>query len=212
MRTRIKICGITRWEDAESAIFYGVDALGFVFVPTSPRYVTAMQAQAIIRRLPPFVSAVGLFMDQKPGDISDVLKEVELDLLQFHGGESAQECETFGLHYLKAVPMGDQIVPGQYMSEHPNARGFLFDSHSQGGSGGSGHTFDWGMTPMDIGIPIILAGGLHPGNVADAIAQVRPYAVDVSSGVEESKGIKDKQKIKAFVNAVKAGDKVYEVD
>lgn len=206
MRTRIKICGITRWEDAAAAIDMGVDALGFVFVKSSPRFVSVEQARDMVSRLPPFVSSVGLFMNQSAREISEILKIVDLDLLQFHGEESPQDCDQFGRTYIKALPMGGNLVPMDYMANYPQSKGFLLDSHDVGGSGGSGHTFDWTKIPQGLGIPIILAGGLDALNVADAIEQTRPYAVDVSSGVEQSKGIKDINKMKAFVDAVRAGE------
>lgn len=212
MRTRIKICGITRWEDAQSCIDNGVDALGLVFVPASPRCVDVKRAASIASRLPPFMMSVGLFMNQSEQAVKTVLNDVVLDLLQFHGDEDAEYCNSFGKPYIKAIPMGDNVDPGEYMASHPQAKGFLLDSHGQGSSGGSGHTFDWTRMPRSVGIPLIVAGGLDPQNVSGAIEQLKPYAVDVSSGVEESKGIKNLDKIKAFVNAVRTGDKVYEVD
>jgi len=212
VRTRIKICGITRWEDAAAAVECGADALGFVFVPNSPRCIGAKQAATIIQRLPPFVSAVGLFMNQQERDIGPIIDQVPLDILQFHGNESAQECACYQRHYIKALPMGGNIDPADYMAGHPLAKGFLLDSHADGGLGGSGHTFDWNRIPRGLDIPIILAGGLKPENVAAAIGSVRPYGVDVSSGVEIEKGIKDRVLIQDFVNAVREGDRIYEID
>ena len=206
MRTRIKICGITRWEDATAAIDLGVDALGFVFVKSSPRYVNAEQAREMVSRLPPFITSVGLFMNQSAREISEIIKIVDLDLLQFHGEETPHDCDQFGMPYIKALPMGGNLVPMDYMANYPRSKGFLLDSHDVGESGGSGYTFDWTKIPQGLGIPIILAGGLDATNVATAIVQTRPYAVDVSSGVEQSKGIKDRNKIKAFIDAVRAGE------
>ena len=206
MRTRIKICGITRWEDAANAIDLGADALGFVFVKSSPRYVSAEQARDMVTRLPPFVSSVGLFMNQSVREVNEVASIVDLDLLQFHGEETPQDCDQIGIPYIKALPMGGDLVPMEYMANYPQSKGFLLDSHNVGGSGGSGHTFDWTKIPNGLDIPIILAGGLDSSNVSAAIEQIQPYAVDVSSGVEQSKGVKDLNKMKAFFDAIRAAD------
>jgi len=205
-RTRIKICGITRLQDALDAIALGVDALGFVFVKSSPRWVNNRQAAEIIHQLPPFVQTIGLFMNNSEQEVTEILQAVPLNLLQFHGDESPQYCSSFGLPYIKAVPMGGGVDPVAYAAEHENAVGFLLDSHAQGQSGGSGDAFDWQQIPNGMNKPLILAGGLNIDNVATAVAQVRPFAVDVSSGVEASKGVKDQQKMAKFVRGVQQGD------
>ncbi len=206
MRTRIKICGITRLEDALAAVELGVDALGFVFVPRSPRYIEADQVLAIVRQLPPFVTTVGLFMDQTDDEVAQVLAQVPLGLLQFHGRETAAQCRAFAMPYIKAVPMGGGVEPANYMAGFDDSLGFLFDSHALGEVGGSGHAFDWSRLPSGGDKPLILAGGLTPENVAEAVRVARPYAVDVSSGVEASKGIKDAAKMAAFVAGVRQGE------
>lgn len=200
---RSKICGITRIEDALAAVEAGADAIGLVFYAPSPRAVTVVQARAILAALPPFVSTVGLFVNASRGELGEILDALPLDLLQFHGDESAQDCSGYHRPYIKAlrVKAGDDIR-GQ-MAEHPQASGFLLDTYVEGVPGGTGEAFDWSLIPQGLQQPIILAGGLTPANVAQAIAQVRPYAVDVSGGVEASKGIKDAQKIRDFIQAVK---------
>ncbi len=202
---RIKICGITRQQDARAAVALGVHALGLVFVEASARRVSLERAEAILAGLPPFVSSVALFQDPAPAEVEAVLARLPFDLLQFHGSEPAAFCEGFGRPYIKAVPMGGNVDLAAYAAEHPRARGFLLDSHAPGGSGGSGHRFDWRRVPRDFGRPLVLAGGLSPANVAQAVRRLRPYAVDVSSGVEAARGIKDPDKMAAFVRAVKQG-------
>ncbi|MCU1716014.1 phosphoribosylanthranilate isomerase [Pseudomonas sp. 5P_3.1_Bac2] len=200
---RSKICGITRIEDALAAVEAGADAIGLVFYAPSPRAVTVAQARAIIAALPPFVTTVGLFVNASRCELGEILDAVPLDLLQFHGDETAQQCTGYHRPYIKAlrVKAGDDIAA--QMATHPQASGFLLDTYVEGVPGGTGQAFDWSLIPQGLGKPIILAGGLTPDNVAQAIAQVRPYAVDVSGGVEASKGIKDGQKIRAFMQAVK---------
>ena len=204
MRTRVKICGITRPEDARVAAEFGVDAIGLVFYPKSPRYVDAEQAKIIIAALPPFVTTVGLFMDAD--DIASVVKSVSLDLLQFHGDECPADCGQYGLPYIKAVAMQDGIDYALYTASYPDAAGFLLDSHSTGQAGGTGKTFDWSQIPKKQDKPLILAGGLTPENVAEAISEVQPYGVDLSSGVESSPGVKDAAKIQNLMKEVRRVD------
>lgn len=201
---RSKICGITRIEDALAAARAGADAIGLVFYSKSPRAVTAVQAKAIIAALPPFVTTVGLFVDATDAELTEILATVPLDVLQFHGDESPEFCSGYGRPYLKAlrVKPGDDVAAA--MARYAEAAGILLDTYVEGVPGGTGEAFDWSLVPRDSSQPIILAGGLDAENVAAAIAQVRPYGVDVSGGVEQSKGIKDAGKIHAFVRAVRA--------
>ena len=201
---RSKICGITRIEDALAAVAAGADAIGFVFYAKSPRAVSVTQAQAIIAALPPFVTTVGLFVNASACELNETLDAVPLDLLQFHGDETPEQCEGFHRPYIKAlrVKAGDDIA--QACRVYQSASGILLDAYVEGVPGGTGEVFDWSLIPQGLSKPIILAGGLMPGNVAQAIAQVRPYAVDVSGGVEISKGIKDHDRIRAFMQVVRA--------
>ncbi len=209
MRTRIKICGITRPDDASYAAGLGVDAIGLVFVKKSVRHVTLEQAETLLNVLPPFVSTVGLFMDNTLIEIEEIVSHLSLSSLQFHGNEPVALCEAFDLPYIKAVPMGGGIDPLEYVQPYlSGASGFLLDSHASGGSGGSGDRFDWHRIPPNLQKPIILAGGLTVDNVGRAITMTQPYAVDVSSGVEVSQGIKDPTKIKNFIKQVNLIDKV----
>ena len=202
MRTRVKICGITRAEDAQAAARLGADAIGLVFHDASPRNVTIEQAQALLQHLPPFVTRVGLFVDADPGRIEQIINTVPLDLLQFHGNERATDCVRFGKPYIKAIRMKAGLSLRQEIKGYSDAAGILLDTYSNSAAGGSGDTFDWTQVPPGLECPIILAGGLSPENVAAAIQQVAPYAVDVSSGVESSKGIKNAEKMSAFINEV----------
>ncbi len=204
-RTRTKICGITRLEDALSAIALGVDALGFVFVKSSPRYINAIDAKSIIRQLPPFMQTVGLFMNQPVEEVAAITQETALNLLQFHGDETVLFCEQFDMPYIKAIPMGGGVNPVEYAAQYTGAVGFLLDSHEKGASGGSGDKFDWEVISDGFTKPIILAGGLTVENVESAVKQVKPYAVDVSSGVETTKGIKDAEKMRAFIEGAVQG-------
>ncbi|WP_046269289.1 phosphoribosylanthranilate isomerase [Pseudomonas syringae] len=199
---RSKICGITRIEDALAAAEAGADAIGLVFYPKSPRAVTVLQARAIIAALPPFITTVGLFVNASRCELNETLDAVALDMLQFHGDETPEECDGYHRPYIKAlrVKAGDDIAG--VCRTYRNARGVLLDTYVEGVPGGTGETFDWALIPDDLNKPVILAGGLTSANVAQAIAQVRPYAVDVSGGVEKSKGIKDREKILAFMSAV----------
>ncbi|MFC3944381.1 phosphoribosylanthranilate isomerase [Pseudomonas gingeri NCPPB 3146 = LMG 5327] len=201
---RSKICGITRIEDALAAVEAGADAIGFVFYAKSPRAVTFQQARAIIAALPPFVTTVGLFVNASRCELGEILDAVPLDLLQFHGDETSEQCEGFHRPYIKAlrVKAGDDIAAA--CRAYPGASGILLDTYVEGVHGGTGEAFDWSLVPQGLSKPIILAGGLTVENVGDAIARVRPYAVDTSGGVERSKGIKDPAKIKAFIQAVRA--------
>lgn len=203
-RTRIKFCGITRLEDLKIAVDLGVDAIGLVFCPASPRAIDVQQACVLIDHCPPFITSVGLFMNQDASTIKSQIEEVPLDMLQFHGDESEQFCASMGLPYLKSIAMGGA---GQSISEtdYQSASALLLDSNELGQPGGSGEQFNWGNIPA-IERPFILAGGLHSKNVRNAISQVHPYAVDVSSGIEVDKGIKDINKMKEFVSAVRDAD------
>ncbi|MDP3817165.1 phosphoribosylanthranilate isomerase [Pseudomonas sp.] len=202
---RSKICGITRIEDALLAAEAGADAIGLVFYAKSPRAVDVRQARAIIAALPPFVTTVGLFVDASSCELGEILDAVPLDLLQFHGDESPAFCDGFRRPYIKAlrVKPGDDIAAR--VEAYKNASGILLDTYVPGIPGGTGEAFDWSLVPQGLSKPIILAGGLTAENVGAAIQQVRPYAVDVSGGVEASKGIKDAEKIRAFMRAVKLG-------
>ncbi len=200
---RSKICGITRLEDALAAIEVGADAIGFVFYAKSPRAVTAEQARAIIAALPPFVTTVGLVVDMPRAELSVLLQTVPLDLLQFHGDETAADCAGYARPYIKAlrVQAGDDV--GAMIALYPEASGILLDTFVAGVPGGTGEAFDWDLVPVQSPKPIILAGGLTAENVRSAIERVQPYAVDVSGGVEQSKGIKSAEKVRAFIRAVK---------
>lgn len=206
MRTRIKFCGITREADALVAAALGVDALGLVFHPPSPRHVEPAAAAALARVLPPFLCKVGLFVDAEPGFIERVLATVRLDLLQFHGGETAPECERYGLPYVKALRVRPGLDVRAAAAAHPAAAGVLLDAWHPKLQGGTGEVFDWGLIPSDLPQPVILAGGLKPDNVPDAVRHVRPYAVDVSGGIEGAKGIKNAALMTAFVEAVQRVD------
>lgn len=205
LRTRIKICGLTRAEDVIAAVIAGADAIGFVFYPLSPRHVSVEHSVKLMRLLPPFVSSVGLFVNADSAVVRDVLKRAQVSLLQFHGDEDESYCKQFGVPYIKALQMAPGVDLLKSAKNFPSACGFLLDSPSQG-YGGSGKTFDWSLVPQDMQLPLILSGGLRPDNVARAVRQVRPWAVDVSSGVEAAKGIKDAQKISDFCAAVKEAD------
>ena len=204
MRTRVKICGITQRRDAEYAIDMGADALGLVFYPPSPRAVSIADAQAIIENLPPFVTIVALFVNEKAATVNQCLTSLSIDRLQFHGDESAAYCEQFNMPYIKAIRMKDNIDLKDIAARYNTSSAILLDSYQQNTPGGTGQVFDWAMIKK-IDIPIILAGGLHAHNVATAIRQVAPYAVDVSTGVERSSGSKDPKKISAFMQAVNHG-------
>ncbi len=203
MRTRVKICGITRQEDGLAAAQLGADAIGLVFYEKSPRYVSPLEARSITSALPPFICKVGLFVDAPVAQVEQTLIDTRLDLLQFHGNESADYCEQFGIPYIKALRMRENINVAAAAEEYRHAAGILLDTYQAGVAGGTGQVFDWTLVPADLPVSIILAGGLTVANVAAAISCVRPYAVDVSGGVESAKGIKDAAKMAALMNEVK---------
>jgi len=204
--TRVKICGITRSEDALVAAHCGADAIGLVFYQFSPRHVSIEQAAQLAASLPPFVSVVGLFVNAEAAFVRDVLTHVPLDLLQFHGEETPEYCMQFGKPYLKAIRVKGGVDLLQCATRFYTAKGLLLDAHVDGVPGGTGTCFDWALIPGQLPLPVILSGGLHAGNVAEAINKVRPYAVDVSSGVESAKGIKEEAKIARFMQEVKRAD------
>lgn len=204
MSPRVKICGITRAQDLHAACAAGADALGFVFYEKSPRQLSIAAAAALVRELPPFVQSVGLFVDADPDFIESVLAEVPLDLLQFHGDETPADCARFGRRYIKAVRVNRDTDLLECAADFEAAAGLLLDAWVPGVPGGTGERFDWTLIPPDLPLPLILSGGLDPGNVAEAVRQVRPWAVDVSSGVEAAKGIKDAHKIAQFISLAKA--------
>ena len=204
--TRIKICGITRPEDAQAAVASGADAIGLVFYARSPRAVTIEQAVRIAAVIPPFVTVVGLVVDEPTSVVQRILAEVPIDLIQFHGEESADFCQQFGRSWIKAL----RVRPGMDIEaachQYQSGRGVLLDSWQDGVPGGTGKTFDWQLAPRELPLPVVLAGGLHEENVGAAIAKLRPAAVDVSGGVEISPGIKDVEKIRRFIAAVRKAD------
>ena len=205
MRTRVKICGITRAEDAASAIAAGADALGFVFYPPSPRHVELEPARRIAGRVAPFVTRVGLFVNATRDQVAEVVERVGIDLIQFHGDESPGDCAGHGRPYIKAVRMREGVDLAAERERYAGATGLLVDTYRPGVPGGTGATFDWGLIPAELAGGIILAGGLTPENIAEAVRRVRPYAVDVSGGVERDKGIKDLDKIRRFMQGVQLG-------
>jgi len=202
MKTRIKICGLRDAATARETARLGADAIGLVFYAPSPRHVEIEAAREIVAALPPFVMSVGLFVDAEPDYVRSVLAQVPLDVLQFHGNESPAYCEQFSSPYLKAVRVKPGLNLLEYAASYPGARGLLVDAFVEGVPGGTGEGFDWSLLPADLPLPLILSGGLYPGNVKAAVEEVRPWAVDVSSGVESAKGIKDVAKIAAFVEEV----------
>jgi phosphoribosylanthranilate isomerase len=204
--TRIKICGLTQKDDLLAAVQSGANALGLVFYNKSPRCVTLQQAVQLSVATPPFVTLVGLFVNPSKEDVFEVIKLIPLDVLQFHGEEEPEFCAQFGRPYLKAIRVKVGVNLVQYAAKYAGAQGLLLDAFVEGTHGGTGASFDWALIPRNLPLPIILSGGLHAGNVAEAVAKVQPYAVDVSSGVEASKGIKDAVKMTAFINEVKQID------
>ena len=203
MPTRIKICGITRIEDALAAARLGTDAIGLVFWPQSARTVTPAKAREIVAALPPFISSVGVYVDPEAEWVEQTASVVGLNLLQFHGDESPEFCSQFSLPYIKAVRVRAGVDLLQYATRYSGARGLLLDTYVEGTPGGTGDAFNWSLIPQHLPLPLILSGGLHPGNVSTAIKQAQPWAVDVSSGVEAAKGIKDAEKIAAFMQGVR---------
>ena len=200
--TRIKICGLTRVRDVQAVANSGADALGLVFYDKSPRYVTAHHASQLVQALPPFITVVGLFVNAEATFVHNVIDHVPLSVLQFHGNESPEFCMQFGKPYLKAIRVKSGVDLLQCAMRFHTAQGLLLDAYVEGIEGGTGSSFDWSLIPSKLSLPVILSGGLHADNVGEAIKQVRPYAVDVSSGVEVAKGIKDAAKIAAFIKEV----------
>lgn len=205
-RTRIKFCGMTRPGDVRLACELGVDAVGLVFAARSPRVLDLDAAVALKSALTPFVSIVALFMDNPADEIERVVRKLRPLLLQFHGSESEADCRRWGLPYLKVVAMAGESDARGLATRYPSAAGLLLDGHAAGESGGGGRSFDWTRIPSDIGRPWLLAGGLHPGNVGEAIRRARPWGVDVSSGIESAPGVKDGEKMKRFVDEVRRAD------
>jgi phosphoribosylanthranilate isomerase len=205
VKTRIKICGLTREEDVKAAVAVGADAIGFVFYPPSPRYVPPQRAAELVRLIPPFVDVVGLFVNAAPETVLAACNTLPINVLQFHGDEDAAYCRQFGRPYLRAARVRPGLDLVEFARSFPDARGLLLDAFVEG-YGGGGHVFDWTLIPPALPGFLILSGGLNAGNVGDAVRRVQPVAVDVSSGVEMGKGIKDHAKIAAFVDAVRAAD------
>lgn len=207
MNVRIKICGITSEADAVAAAEAGADAIGLNFHPASPRAIDVAQAQAICAVLPPFVTTVGLFVDAPAERIAAILEQVPLQMLQFHGDEPAADCSRWQRPWLKALRMRDDVDVAALGASYRAAEALLLDSYRPGVPGGTGETFDWRRIPSALPRPLVLAGGLTPENVAEAIRIVRPQAVDVSGGVERAKGVKDAEVMQAFVDAVRRADR-----
>ena len=197
--TKVKICGFTEAENARQAAIVGVDAIGLVFYDKSPRNVDIFRAQEIIEALPPFVNRVGLFVNANPSFVDEVLCEVPLDTLQFHGDESPLDCSQYQMPFIKSLRVKPETNVFQVADEFSSASAILLDSFNPSAYGGTGEAFDWSLACVDISLPIILAGGLNETNVSVAISQVKPYAVDASSGVESAPGVKDIDKIEAFI-------------
>lgn len=204
-RTRVKFCGITRREDALAAARLGADAIGLVFYAPSPRAVTIGQAREVVACLPPFLSTVALFVNPAAEEVRAVADAIRPNLLQFHGEETPEQCAQFGIPYIKAVRVRPGVDLLAEIERYAHAAAILFDSYQDDRHGGTGATFDWSLLPAAVSKPFILAGGLTPDNVAAAVARVRPYAVDVSGGIEISKGIKDLTKMQAFLREVHRG-------
>jgi len=205
MRTRVKICGITRMVDARTAAEAGADAIGLVFYPPSPRFLSREQARTVRRALPPFVGAVALFVNAGREEVARVLDEVRPDALQFHGEESPDFCEQFGVPYIKACRVREGVDLLEYLGPYSGASGWLADAYVEA-YGGTGTSFDWSVVPRRRSLPLVLSGGLTSDNVGDAIRLVRPWGVDVSSGVESAPGIKDAARIAAFIKEVRNAD------
>lgn len=201
---KIKVCGFTQAQNAHDAAMLGIDAIGLVFYEKSPRCVDTQQAREIVQALPPFVSRVGLFVNADSDFIDEVLCEVPLDTLQFHGDETPQQCAQYAMPFIKALRMQSTTDLRALSEDYHQASGLLLDAFSQAAYGGTGEQFDWSLAKADIDLPIILAGGMNAQTVSAAIAQVNPYAVDVSSGVESAKGVKDIAKIQEFIQQVRS--------
>lgn len=215
-RTRIKICGLTRPQDVQAAVAAGADALGFVFYARSPRHVSISQASALMADVPPFVAAVGLFVNASKEEVSNVVEQMSISLLQFHGDETVEQCCAIAEHvrrpFMRAVRVKSDMRPAdllkydqQYRSSSKWFAGLLLDAFVEG-YGGGGRIFDWSLIPEELAPRLVLSGGLNAHNVTDAVTQVRPFAIDVSSGVEQDKGIKDPAKIDALIRAVRQAD------
>ena len=204
-RTRVKICGITRPEDMQMVAEAGADAIGLVFYPPSPRAVTIEQAIELVRYLPAFVTTTALFVDPEPSLVEAVIDQVKVDLLQFHGGESADFCRQFERPYIKAIAMQASTDLSQVSQTYYDAKALLLDTYKPGVPGGTGETFNWQWVPKHCSLPLVLAGGLMSDNVAQAIKTTQVWAVDVSGGVEASKGIKSAEKVQQFINQAQAG-------
>jgi len=204
--TRIKICGITRPEDALAAAELGADAIGLVFYPRSPRAVDAVRALEILAEVPPFLSVVALFVDEPAPAVHRILSQVPVDTLQFHGAESPDYCNGFGRPWLKALRVREGVDVAALARDYGAARAILLDSWQEGVPGGTGRTFDWNLAPSALARPVVLAGGLDDGNVGEAVRRIGPAAVDVSGGVESAPGVKDREKIRRFIAAVGAAD------
>lgn len=207
MRTRIKICGITSVTDARMVAEAGADAIGLVFYPPSPRALDIDRAAEIVAALPPFVTPVALFVDPQPREVEHVLAACSVGLLQFHGDEPPALCRAFGLPYLKAIRVRPEVDLLQSLAPYEDAAGWLFDAFHEGLYGGTGRAFDWDLMPRAAARPLVLSGGLTPENVAEAVRSVRPWAVDVSSGVEAAKGVKDAARVARFIAGVRNADR-----
>jgi len=207
MRTRVKICGFTKVEDAVAAASLGVDAIGLVFYPPSLRNVSIEQAVNIVEALPAFVSVVALFVDETESKIREVLSKVSIDCIQFHGNETAKACRVYNKPYIKAVRMKEGRDVVKIAAQYDDACALLLDAYHPRIQGGSGSQFDWDLIPDNCSLPVVLAGGLHVNNARQAVQKVKPYALDVSSGVESAKGIKDVAKMAAFIQQIKEGDR-----
>lgn len=199
-RTRVKICGITNLDDAYTAALAGADAIGLVFYEASPRYVSINVAKQITDNLAPFINCVGLFVDAEDNFVREVIEQVAIDTIQFHGQETEQACALYNRPYIKAVRMNKDVNLFEQVDKYPTAKALLLDAYVKGVPGGTGMAFNWNIIPKELPKPVILAGGLDENNVKKAISQVHPYAVDVSGGVEKGKGIKDAVKIKKFIS------------
>lgn len=208
LRTRVKICGLVDADKAAYACEIGADAIGLVFYPPSPRNVAPGQAAVVAAAVAPFVTRVALFMNPEAEWVREVIGTVRIDCLQFHGAEPADFCASFGLPYLKSVPMAQTLDLAAFADRYADAQGLLLDSNAAGEAGGSGKVFDWSQTLARVSLPLILAGGLTPDNVGQGMAALNPYAVDVSSGVERSKGVKDRRLMRSFVEQVRRADAV----
>lgn len=205
MRTRVKICGITRPADARTCAEAGADAIGLNFYAQSPRRVEIAQAQAVRGALPPFVTTVALFVDPSREEVERVLGALRPDALQFHGAEPAEFCASFGVPYIKACPVREGVDLLEFLRPYASAAAWLFDAFVEG-YGGGGKAFDWALLPAPLERPVILSGGLTPDNVGEAVRRVKPWAVDVSSGVEAAKGIKDAERVRRFIQEVGRAD------